>query len=112
MRRPTLVSRESALEARCCTWAVRQGCLPIKLGGFVVGLPDRAFLLPGGKLWLVEFKTPIGKVSARQKYHFEKLANLGHPVSLCNSYTIFQIDLGDRTGKPRRRAVQMELDMP
>jgi hypothetical protein len=95
--RPSL---ESLIEARCCTLATRLGCHPIKLGGFVVGLPDRAFLLPGGGVWLVEFKAPGGAVSPRQKYHFRRLMEIGHKVSIISAYNIFQHDLHQRLGLP------------
>jgi hypothetical protein len=107
------VAFESALEARCCAYARRRGCTPIKLGGYVVGLPDRAFLLPGGRTWLVEFKGPRGQVTPRQKHEFEALALLGHPVTLCRSFAWFKADLAEMRERPLPTpVVQLRLDLP
>jgi hypothetical protein len=104
------VPLESALEHRCCRLAERLGCHPVKLGGFAVGLPDRAFLLPGGGVWLVEFKTPTGEVSLRQKYHFGRLTKIGHPVEIVRSFELFKRLLHEKLGLPPP-PVQKSLDL-
>lgn len=87
------MGREAALEARCCTLARGSGCYPIKLGGFVVGLPDRALLLPGGGVWLVEFKSPEGRLSLAQLHLFSRLMRMGHPVEIVRDFEIFRRQL-------------------
>jgi len=104
------VAREAALEARCCALARRLGCTPIKLGGFVVGLPDRIFLLPGGRTWLVEFKAPGEPVTPRQKHEFNQLCELGHPVSVIPYFAWFKRNLLDRL-EPPQRPTQLRLDV-
>jgi len=104
------MSREATLEARCCALAKRMGVYPIKLGGFVVGLPDRLFLLPDGRVWLVEFKTPEGRLEPRQKFEFERLHELGHPVTICRTYFGFKRDL-DKLLLIPRAPKQMRLEL-
>ena len=48
-----------------------------------VGFPDRMVLLPGGGFLFIEFKTPEGKLSARQKAVIDKLKKLRIPVYVC-----------------------------
>ena len=107
---------ESRLEARCCTLARSLGCHPIKLGGFVVGLPDRLFLLPGGRTWLVEFKRPGGPVSPAQKHQFIELTELGHPVSVIPYFEWFERLLYGKLRLPRLpvpdEPAQLRLDLP
>lgn len=90
------MGREAALEARCCALAQLAGVYPIKLGGFVAGLPDRVFLLPGGRCWFVEFKGPKGKLRKRQVWCFTQLSNIGHEPSVIQEYTDFQNQLRKR----------------
>lgn len=73
--------REAYLEHSCCIYASRLGCRPIKLSDGITGIPDRIFLLPGGRCWLVEFK--IGsELRPRQKLVHEQLAAIGHVVDV------------------------------
>lgn len=103
---------EARVEARCCVLALRWGCRPVKLGGFVVGLPDRAILLPGGGVWLVEFKSLGGSVSARQKHLFLELAKIGHPVSIVRTADSFARGLARRLNERLPLIEQLRLDLP
>ena len=77
--------RESGIEAGCCRYAVKRGVLPIKLQGGVAGEPDRAFILPGHLIWLVEFKrTGVTKLRPRQVQRHKELADLGIHVTTLN----------------------------
>lgn len=51
------VSTESSLERTCVNLAKKNGCLLLKLTGYV-GIPDRVLLTPGGKVHFVELKRP------------------------------------------------------
>lgn len=83
--------RESAIEAACCRYARQRGVLPVKLHFGAIGMPDRMFLLPGGRALLVEFKTPVGRLSPRQKLVHEELNALGHPVTVVRSVAVFKL---------------------
>lgn len=49
------------------------------------GYPDRAFLLPGGRVVFIEFKRPGEGPTERQKLIHERLAYHGFPVHVCSS---------------------------
>lgn len=49
---------------------------PISFAGF----PDRIVLLPGGKIYFVELKSPIGKLSLLQESRIAYLRKLGFLV--------------------------------
>jgi hypothetical protein len=76
---------ESAIERQCRTYATRRGVPSIKLQTGITGDPDRLFLMPGGRCWLVEFKVPEGRLSPRQKYRHAELAQFGHHVTVVYS---------------------------
>lgn len=56
-------------------------CLKIMLAG-MTGFPDRACLMPGGKIIWVELKKPGGRLSARQKLWQRTLQGLGFRVEV------------------------------
>ena len=76
---------------RCVKYAISGGCLPLKLQGGAVGTPDRVFLLPRGKVMVVEFKTPDGRVSPRQKLVFAAFDRAGHYVQIIRSMKTFKL---------------------
>lgn len=49
------------------------------------GVPDRIILMPQGKIYFVEMKSPRGEVNPIQKYVFEKFEELGFKVHILNS---------------------------
>ena len=44
------------------------------------GVPDRIVLLPGGRIWFIEFKQAGGRVSALQKHWLNLLFGLDFPA--------------------------------
>ena len=82
--------RESAIEAACCRYARRHGCKPVKLQAGETGMPDRLFLLPRGRLLLVEFKAPGEYLSPRQRLVCGALGDIGHPVFVIRSTDHFK----------------------
>jgi hypothetical protein len=84
---------ESAIERQCRVYATGRGVLSIKLQTGITGDPDRLFLLPGGRCWLVEFKVPGGLLSPRQKYRHSELAHFGHRVTVVYSTQEFKLML-------------------
>jgi len=55
----------------------------MKLQGTLAGAPDRILLLPGGRVWFVEFKAAGGRVSPRQVNVARRLNALGFLVTVC-----------------------------
>lgn len=54
-RRP----RERIVEKACCDYAKSKGCLVLKMDARRhIGIPDRLFVLPTGRVLWVEFKRP------------------------------------------------------
>jgi hypothetical protein len=82
---------ESSIEAACVKHAAKRGCISVKLQGGAVGTPDRLFLLPDGKTMAVEFKTPTGRLSARQKLVFDQWAEIRHPVLIIRQTKTFRL---------------------
>lgn len=76
--------RERDLEARCGKRVKRCGGQFVKLIG-TTGLPDRMILLPGGRIFFVEFKTPIGRLSKMQKWWLRQLHKLEFNVFVVRS---------------------------
>lgn len=81
--------RESVIEARCVRYAKRTGCWALKLWPTVTGLPDRLVLMPRGRVWFVEFKTPAGRVSVRQTIVMAVLVKLGFRVDVIRDFVSF-----------------------
>lgn len=82
---------EAGIERSCCLLAKRWGWLALKLWPLITGLPDRLFLIPGGRVWFVEFKTPSGVVSKRQQHVHGLLGRLGFPVTVVRSRDAFEM---------------------
>ena len=49
------------------------------------GWPDRAVLLPKGRVLWIEFKTTEGVLSHQQEFVHRKLRKAGHTVVVCRS---------------------------
>jgi hypothetical protein len=84
---------EATLERRCCAYAKSKGCRPLKLWPTLAGLPDRLVLIPGGRVWFVEFKKPIGRVSPIQRRVHGLLDDLGFPVAVVRDWPSFKAGL-------------------
>ena len=41
------------------------------------GVPDRIYIFPGGKVYFVELKTEIGRVSKKQEWQLKQLERMG-----------------------------------
>jgi hypothetical protein len=72
------MERESKIEEWLNTQIKNLGCKSYK---FVSpgnpGVPDRIYLLPGGKVYFVELKRIIGKLSAVQVWQREQFLQMG-----------------------------------
>ena len=80
---------EAALEQRCCKYAKKVGCWALKLWPTVTGLPDRLVLMPGGRVWFVEFKAPQGRISKRQVVVMSLLLDMGFRVTVVRDFKSF-----------------------
>jgi hypothetical protein len=80
---------ERNLEARCVQFAKGTGCWALKLWPTVTGIPDRLVLMPKGRVWFVEFKTPQGKLSKRQEIVIAALRGMGFQVDVVRDFQTF-----------------------
>jgi hypothetical protein len=80
---------EKDIEKRCVEYAESLGWLHIKLDKAKRDWPDQQFFGPQGRCFLVEFKRPGEKARPAQKRNHEKLENLGHQVTLIDSFETF-----------------------
>lgn len=61
------------------------GGMVIKLVPVRRGMPDRLVLWPTGRAYLVELKTPVGRLSEIQKHVHAQMAARNHPVAVLPS---------------------------
>lgn len=83
---------ESKLERDCCVYARGEGCKDYKWRSRGnAGVTDRFFVIPGGVVIFVEFKTPdgTGKLSALQEIDIEELQDLGAFAYVCDDLVWF-----------------------
>ena len=76
--------KESSLETSVVEWAKKHGVhYCIKLQGMGnKSYPDRLFLMPGGKVLMIEFKRPGETPTKLQEYCHDELRNLGYDVEV------------------------------
>ena len=77
--------RESTIEAYLRHSVIRLGGTAPKLAPTVAGLPDRLVLLPGGRMYLVELKSPTGVLRPAQRVWHARAAELGTQVHVLRS---------------------------
>ncbi len=78
--------RESKIEAHLRRRAENAGgkCWKFTSPG-LIGPPDRILMLPGGRLWWIEFKSPGNKPNAPQARRHSELWKLGQKVLVLDS---------------------------
>jgi hypothetical protein len=74
--------RENRVEATLRVSVRERGGWAIKLLPSVSGLPDRIVLMPGGRLYFVELKSPTGTVKPHQTVIHNRLRTLGFVVEV------------------------------
>lgn len=82
--------RERVVERRLTEQIKAVGGWSVKLLPSVAGLPDRIVLLPGGRIFFVELKSPSGRLSTVQEVIHHKLQNLGFTVHVL--YSPWEVD--------------------
>ncbi len=74
---------ESKIEQRVVEEAKKLGVIGLKLtSSGNTGVPDRMFLIPGGRPLFIEFKKPGGKLSEKQVYWISALGTLDYKVEV------------------------------
>jgi len=73
---------ESRMERMAVKTAIELGWVVVKLG--LKGHPDRMFL-KDGRVVFIEFKTPTGKLSEKQKARIKEYSQVKHTVHVCRS---------------------------
>ena len=77
---------EKQIEKAVCDYAKSKGVLCYK---FVspghAGVPDRMFILPGGKVFFIEFKRMGGKATPLQLREIERLHSQGVDVAIVDN---------------------------
>jgi hypothetical protein len=85
----SVVRREGVKETRVETTLRVEikslGGWAIKFLPSVSGLPDRIVLLPGGRIYFVELKSPTGTVKPHQTVVHNRLRSLGFEVLVLNT---------------------------
>lgn len=82
---------EKEIEAAAVKYAESLGCKALKLiDRGRKGFPDRSIFVPGGKLFLVEFKRPKEKPTQVQLEYHATLKKLGFSVYLVDSIVDFK----------------------
>lgn len=77
--------RERRVESQLGREIKALGGWSIKILPSVAGLPDRLVLLPGGRVYFVETKSPTGTVEPHQTVIHRRLETLGFPVTVLST---------------------------
>jgi hypothetical protein len=77
--------RENRVEKTLRLEIKGRGGWAIKLLPSVSGLPDRMVLLPRGRIYFVELKSPTGTVEPHQSVIHRRLRTLGFVVEVLNT---------------------------
>lgn len=85
---------ESSIEKDCYKEAKKHKCQLLKLQG-TKGWPDRLLMVPRGKIVLIEFKRPGGRVAPMQTYVLDALSQMGFRAELVYSLDQFKMILTD-----------------
>jgi len=81
---------EKQIEKAVCDYAKERGCLVYKFSSpGHAAVPDRMFILPGGRMFMIEFKAPGKKLTAPQTRENNRLTDQG-----VNTYLIDDIEIG------------------
>lgn len=73
------------------------------------GLPDRLVVMPFGKVYWAELKSPGGKTSARQDLTIFQLQKLGHKVFVIDSFVALN-DFLKLVREDKEAATAAEID--
>jgi hypothetical protein len=77
--------KERSVEALLVKGVKGMGGVCIKIMPVVAGLPDRLAVLPGGRFFFIETKSPTGTLRPIQRAVFAHLEGLGAPVTVLHT---------------------------
>lgn len=81
---------EKTIEKAVCDYAKEKGCLVYKFSSpGHAAVPDRMFILPGGRLFMIEFKAPGKKLTPAQNREHMRIGSFQVSV-----YVVDNIDVG------------------
>lgn len=84
------------MERAATTYARKRGWLSYKFqSSGRAGVPDRLFVMPGGAVVFVEFKSPRGALTPLQRVAIDQLRAQGAAVLVCASLADFQVLVDD-----------------
>jgi Holliday junction resolvase len=75
--------KEAEIERKLVKAVERMGGLAFKfVSPGACGVPDRLLVMPGGRVYFVELKTQIGRLSKIQTYRLKQLCDRGQNVEV------------------------------
>jgi hypothetical protein len=77
--------KETRVESTLRVEVKKRGGWAIKFLPSVSGLPDRIILMPGGRIYFVETKSPTGTVAPHQTVVHNRLRALGFEVHVIST---------------------------
>lgn len=77
--------REKYIEQTFRRKVLQRGGLCVKLHPYEAGIPDRMVLMPGGKIFFCELKSPTGRTRPIQDAYHAVLRKLGFDVYVLNN---------------------------
>jgi hypothetical protein len=77
--------KERPVEAALVKGVKEKGGMCIKIMPIIAGLPDRLAVLPGGRFFFVETKSPTGRLRPVQVAIIARLEALGAPVAVLHT---------------------------
>lgn len=89
--------RETAIEAHLTKRVIALGGLSVKLLPATAGIPDRMIILPRGRIFLIELKSPTGRLRPVQTAWHNKLKKRGVPVAVLSSKTAVDAWIAEHT---------------
>ena len=80
---------EKQIEKAVCDYAKEKGCLVYKFSSpGHAAVPDRMFILPGGRMFMIEFKAPGKKPTAPQLREHLRLRAMGVSIDVVDSINL------------------------
>lgn len=80
---------EKQIEKAVCDYAKTKGMLVYKFSSpGHASVPDRMFILPNGRMFMIEFKSAVGKVTPAQQREHDRLRGHCVPTHVANGIEV------------------------